>query len=300
MAKAPKASAPPPPPPTTTPEEAARAAGDGAASATKPPEGATGATAPAPAPTPSVDDLVKGMEEGTLELSGDALTVFKAGSDAGRADAEADENTTTEGVSFDDDDDNYFRAGYLVAFHATRREQTKAAADAAFGGKGDHDNNGAAGGNIVADPEYKKGYDAGLLYDGPQSDAAAFKGDESVAYKAGFREGKVKRDSGDKRDLLGDKVPNTLEYDNGYHAGWASGKTGVPQRDPAVEYSEEFNDGYNTGKSDASENRDFDEGVRNVSELARDNSQAEVDGMSTEDRLCRIEKTLGLMSPTKA
>lgn len=91
---------------------------------------------------------------------------------------------------------------------------------------------------------------------------------------------------------------NSLDYDEGYNLGYRSGSKGVDGRDPAATYSDDFKAGFTAGRNDALDNKAHNADVRTEGEVANEREQAEVDAMSVEDRLRRIERSLGFRSPS--
>lgn len=174
--------------------------------------------------------------------------------------------------------------------------------------------------------QYNTGFVEGTQYSGPQNDDEAFKDkpDATEAYKQGFRDGKVRKDN---RILAGDlkarrdrgprdpsfdrdgnghpggslKRADRLAYDDGYRQGWATAKTGVRQVPDGDERfkDKQFERGYQTGMSHASDHDAPDKHIMEAADIAREREQEEANELSTEDRLARIERHLGLPTPKK-
>lgn len=261
---------------------------------------------------PTIGDIVEGLRTKSLTLEGEALAAYDNGHSDGAADAEVDNASYVDPAEQTEPNDNvYYRAGYKLGFDETRTANAQRAAN--LGAAGDHDKNGKVGGAAPAqqpdekqqaqdDADYQQGRTDGLLYTGAQNDEAAGIKGKSDAYQRGFRDGATssenKRNSlptveGEQEDI----VSNSLDYDNGYHAGWRHAETGSNQRETTVDYTADFNQGYSDGYGAKKNNGEFDKNVRDMSALARDNAQEEAKGLSLEDRVLRLERTVGLASP---
>ena len=258
-------------------------------------------------------DVVEGVRTNSMTLTPEQQTDFDNGHTDGAQDAEANEKLTFDTATFEDSDTAFYRAGYKMGFDETRVSQANAKNASNLGTAGDHDKDGKVGGAAPAqqpdekqqaqdDADYQQGRTDGLLYTGAQNDEAAGIKGKSDAYKRGFRDGATssenKRNSlptveGEQEDI----VSNSLDYDNGYHAGWRHAETGSNQRETTVDYTADFDQGYSDGYGAKKNNGEFDKNVRDMSALARDNAQEEANGLSMEDRMLRLERTLGLASP---
>lgn len=279
MAKAPtapKTSAPPVAPP---PQDTQPAGGNDTQPAGN--EDISSLTGGEPLPVIAADTYAEGTPE---------RADYDLGYTMGYGDAKADDTQkTADEASFDQGDSDAVKEGYRAGFAAQRAEnEVPPQSSEPFGGKGDHDGNGTVGGaapHIEVDwskptqPDDAKTVAADML-NAPGAKTAIDNGAEIVGEMAEKPEG-----------------VNDLDYDEGYRAGETHGKTGTEQRNFEKDYTFEYKRGYSDGYAGVQQGKEAPANVRSIGQIALEREQAATDSMSLEDRVRRLEQTLGLRSP---